>query len=203
MSITLQLSPNMENLTSKDIISAELLGRIQRGGDGSPVVVMTCGMAGSGKTTLAKAIHAQYPHFHRLSIDEINTQNHGIYGVDYAASPSLYDQYMDEADAQYMSTFRNLLKEKRDIILERAFYAKEDRAEYRNLALEAGAKVVLVFLKVERETGKELLWERISKRSGEPKTAANAFEISRDTFERYWAGFEDPVDEDAILIKVV
>lgn len=61
---------------------------------------------------------------------------------------------------------------------------------------------MLVFLKAEGEQGKELLWKRICKRSEGMKTAASAYDISRETFERYWDGFENPVGEGEIVVRV-
>jgi predicted kinase len=159
-------------------------------------------VTGSGKTTLAKAIQSTHPNFHRLSGDEMIYQKHGIYGVDYAASPTLYAQYQAEKDEIYLSTFQILLAEKKDVILERSFYAREDREEYRRMADNAGARVVLIFLKAEGEEGKKTLWERICKRSEGMKTADSALDISREVFEGYWSGFEDPVDEGEIVVHV-
>lgn len=188
-------------------------------GDDRPIVVMTCGMAGnypppptpskfqpvpgSGKTTLAKAIASAHPNFHRISGDEIIQQKHGIYGIDYPALSSLYAQYQDEQDEIYMSTFRTLLVDKADIILERSFYAKEDRDEFRKLAEDAGARVVLVFLRAKGENGKRLLWERICRRSEGAKTADSALDIDWATFEGYWIGFEDPFEEGEVVVDLV
>jgi len=88
------------------------------------------------------------------------------------------------------------------VILERSFYAKEDRDEYRNMARDAGARVVLVFLKAEGDEGKALLWRRICKRSEGAKTANSALDISRALFEMYWEDFEDPEREEEMVIKV-
>jgi predicted kinase len=159
--------------------------------------------SGAGKTTLAKAIEAAHPNFHRISIDETLCDMRGIYGIDYEASAVLYEQYQDEADVVYKSKFRSLLAAKEDAILERSFYAKKDRDTYREMVEIAGARLVLVFLKAEGEEGKEMLWKRICKRSEGAKTADSALDISRETFEMYWAGFEDPAGEGEIVAKVV
>jgi predicted kinase len=158
--------------------------------------------SGAGKTTLAKAIQAAYPNFHRISIDETLCKMRGIYGIDYEASAALYEQYQDEADVVYVSKFRSLLAAKEDVILERSFYAKEDRDKYSQMVEDAGARLVLVFLEADGEEGKELLWKRICKRSEGAKTADTALDISRETFEMYWAGFENPVGEGEIVVKV-
>jgi predicted kinase len=96
-----------------------------------------------------------------------------------------------------------MLAERQDVILERAFYAKEDRDMYREMAEEAGARVVLLFLKAEGEQGKEVLWERIRTRREGVKTAGTAYDISRETFETYWSGFENPDGEGEIVVSVV
>ncbi|KAJ4354895.1 hypothetical protein N0V95_003429 [Ascochyta clinopodiicola] len=160
---------------------------------------MTCGIAGAGKTTLANSILKQHPQFTKISIDAIICSAHGIYGIDYPASESLYDEYQNEADAIYLQTFHNLLAENKDIVLERSFYLKEDREEFRAIAEQYGARVVLVFL---RARDKEVLWNRIGRRRLIEKTADSAFDISRETFEMYWGGFEDPEGEGEIIVEV-
>ncbi|KAI1871370.1 uncharacterized protein JN550_004364 [Neoarthrinium moseri] len=168
-------------------------------GDDRPLVVMTCGLAGAGKTTTAKAILGHYPNFERLSIDEIVFAKHGIYGVDYPADEILYEEYLNEAGAIYLDRFQKLLRERRDIILERSFYAKEDRDEFRSYIENEGARIVLVYL---HAGDKERLWARICERSAKKKDANSAFDITRDTFNRYWDGFEAPVGEGEIVIEV-
>ncbi|UPX17303.1 uncharacterized protein EKO05_0007669 [Ascochyta rabiei] len=160
---------------------------------------MTCGIAGAGKTTLANSIVKQHPQFTNISIDYIIFSAHGIYGIDYPASESLYDRYQDEADTIYLQTFYKLLAENKDIVLERSFYSKQDREDFRLIAKQHGARVVLVFL---RAKDKEVLWNRIGTRRLNEKTADSAFDISRETFEMYWDGFEDPEGEGEIIIEV-
>lgn len=112
----------------------------------------------------------------------------------------MYEQYNDEADAIYLETFRKLLTEGKDVVFERSCYAKEDRKEWRRIAEEYGARVVLVSL---RAKNKEALWERIRERSQAKKTADNALDISREIFEMYWNGFENPVGEDELVIDTL
>lgn len=130
-------------------------------------------------------------------MDAIIFAAHGVYGIDYPASATLYDEYNKEADVIYEQAFRKLLTEGKDVALERSFYAKEDRDEFRKIAEEGGARVVLVFLHAK---DKEVLWDRICKRSAMAKTADSAFDISRETFDAYWSGFENPDGEDEIII---
>ena len=156
-------------------------------------------VSGAGKTTLVRTVLEQYPSFNRISMDAIIFAAHGIYGIDYPASVTLYDEYNNEADVIYEQTFRKLLTEGKDVALERSFYAKEDRDEFRKIAKEGGARVVLVFLQAK---DKEMLWDRICKRSARMKTADSAFDISRETFDVYWSGFENPDGEDEVVVVV-
>lgn len=59
--------------------------------------------------------------------------------------------------------------------------------------------MILVFFSAK---DKEIVWERIRKRSEGAKTANSALDISRETFERYWDGFEIPDGEEEIVIEV-
>lgn len=142
---------------------------------------------------------ARYPHFQRLSIDEIIFKNHGLYGVDYPADKTIHQQYEDEADAIYEETFRKLLENQKDIILERSFYAQKDREEFRALIQKSDAKCILVYL---RATNKEALWQRICKRNAGERDANCALDIDRRLFDSYWEGFEEPLDEGAIIITI-
>lgn len=164
-----------------------------------PVVLMTCGIAGSGKSTLAKAVINELPYFARLSIDEIIFEKHGLYGVDYPANDKLYQQYQEDADKIFVAMFRKLLEKDKDIVLDRSFYAKEDRKEYKHMIEDGGGKWVLVYLKA---GSKEELWNRICERSAKRKEANSALEISRSVFETYWTDFEEPQGEGEVVIEV-
>lgn len=107
---------------------------------------------------------------------------------------------MEKADEVYLDTFRKLLAEGKDVAFERSCYLKEDRDGWRKIAEDAGARVVLVFL---RADDKEVLWRRICSRSTAGQTADSALDINRATFEMYWDGFENPESESEIVIEVV
>ncbi|KFA54048.1 hypothetical protein S40293_09841 [Stachybotrys chartarum IBT 40293] len=138
------------------------------------------------------------PYFTRLSIDEIVFEKYGLYGVDYPADQRVYDEYTEEADGLYMDSMIRLLKEGKDIIVDRAFYARSDRENVVKMINSLGGRRVFVFLKVE----KELLWQRITSRSQQEKGANNALDISRELFDSYWDGFEWPCGEDEIVVDI-
>lgn len=156
--------------------------------------------AGAGKTTLSKAVLALLPQFHRLSIDEIIFKRHGLYGVDYPPDMELYQKHMEEAGQVYLDELHRLLRLGQDVILDRSFYAKEDRDHFRRIVQAGGARLVLVFLAAR---DREKLWKRICDRSAKGKDANSALDITRGIFDMYWGGFEEPVGEGEIVIQAI
>jgi predicted kinase len=164
-----------------------------------PVVLMTCGLAGAGKSTLSKLVTATYPSFTRLSIDTIIHHKHGLYDLDYP--PDKYAEYQAEADEEYDKRLLELLSDKDqkyDIVLDRSFWCKEDRDEVKRLVEEKGGRWVLVYLKA----SKEVLWRRIQERKAKRRDADSAYEVTAEVLERYWQGFEVPEGEGEIVIEV-
>ncbi|KAI0444126.1 ATP/GTP-binding protein [Xylaria telfairii] len=178
-------------------IIAKLQPRIMRSeSDPRPVVVMTCGIAGAGKSTFSKAFVAAHPHFERLSLDNTLAQRHGIYNVDYA--PEKYPEYLDEAADECLGRLTPLLtEERRDVVFDRAFWNREDRDKAKSLIESLGARWVLVYLKA---PDKETLWKRICRRREIQVNADCAYEITPDILDMYWSGFEEPIDEGAITV---
>ncbi|KAI0123736.1 hypothetical protein BJ170DRAFT_697530 [Xylariales sp. AK1849] len=155
---------------------------------------------GSGKSTLAKTVITRLPQFNRLSIDEIIYTDHGLYGVDYAADERLYVQYQEEAGQTFLGHLQDLLKNGKDIVLDRSFYAKEDRDDFRRIVADGGGRWVLVYLKA---GNKEKLWERICGRSTMRRDANSALDITREIFDMYWRGFEEPCGEGEVVVQVL
>ncbi|KAF5594998.1 integral membrane protein PTH11 [Fusarium pseudocircinatum] len=174
--------------------------------DGSPIVVMTCGIAGAGKSTLAKAIVAQLPNFKRLSNDQIIYESHGLYKIDYHADQ--YEVYQQEASQKLIAELERILQNKaNDVVLDLSFYDKEYRDEYKDIVERNGGHWVLVYL----DAGRDLLWNRIQRRRAErdsldakdpERNGDSAFDIDDETFAMYLDGFEPPSGEGEIVIKV-
>ncbi|KAJ2988596.1 hypothetical protein NUW58_g3887 [Xylaria curta] len=163
--------------------------------DPRPVVVMMCGIAGAGKSTLSKALVSAHPQFHRLTLDGILAKRHGIFGVDYA--PEKYSAYLDEAAEECKEQLTRLLTEGSDVVFDRAFWNQEDRDEAKEIIERLGARWVLVYLKA---PDKATLWQRICRRREIELNADSAYLITQDTLDMYWNGFEEPVDEGATVV---
>ncbi|KAI0814274.1 ATP/GTP-binding protein [Xylaria sp. FL0064] len=169
---------------------------LRTGADPRPIVVMTCGIAGSGKSTLSKALVKAHPNFERLTLDGILAEKHGIFGVDYA--PEKYSAYLDEAAEECLTRLRRLLTEgSKDVVFDRAFWNKPDRDEAKKLIESLGARWVLVYLKA---PDKATLWQRICKRREVELNADSAYLITQDVLDMYCSGFEEPVGEGAITV---
>jgi predicted kinase len=150
-------------------------------------IIMLCGIAGSGKSTVAKEIVKQYPSFHRLSTDQIIYETKGLYCIDYPATE--YDRLQVMAMGILDQQLYSLIEQKKDVILDRSFWAAEDRRKcYELFDREEVAAYTFVYLRAE----KELLWERIQKRRKQGINADSALEISEELFDQYWRGFQAP-----------
>ena len=158
------------------------------------MVVMLCGMAGAGKTTLAQRLENQA--YTRLSIDEEIWRRFGKFGVDYAASdyPVLQDTVRDAQRAQLI----DLLERNLPVVLDSSFWQKAQREDYKALIESHGCRWHLLYLKVDEQPLRRRLRER-SKRFD----ANAAFPISDAIFERYWSGFEFPDNEGEQVIEAM
>ncbi|KAK0721060.1 AAA domain-containing protein, partial [Lasiosphaeris hirsuta] len=167
--------------------------------DPRPVVVMTCGIAGSGKSTFSKAIVAQqHPTYERLSVDAMIHAKHGIYGVDYPEN--MYSEYLEEASDQYERRLIELLDSgEKNIAFDRSLYSKADRDYFKALIERKGARWILVFF---RPSSKEVIWDRIQRRRETEINADSALVITRDIFDGYWEGFENPEGEGEVVVDV-
>ncbi|KAF5637981.1 ATP GTP-binding protein [Fusarium sp. NRRL 52700] len=166
---------------------------------------MTCGIAGAGKSTLAKAIVTKFPNFKRLSNDQIIYESHGLYKIDYPAEN--YEAYQQEASQKLIAELDCILQDKsNDIVLDLSFYDKEYRDEYKNIVERNGGRWVLVYL----DACRDLLWNRIQQRRAKrdsldvkdpERNGDSAFDIDDETFDRYLGGFEPPSGEGEIVLK--
>ena len=135
------------------------------------------------------------PNFQRISFDGIIASRHGIYGIDYDKSE--HEKFSDEADAEHFATADRLLGvDQSDVILDRAFYAKEDRDRYRELIEKHGGRCVLVYL----SAPKSVHWDRIQARRAASLNADCMLDISKDLLDMFYDNFEVPSGEGEITI---
>lgn len=157
-----------------------------------PLVIMMCGVAGSGKTTFAQRLEQRG--FVRLSIDEEIWATNGRYGIDYPIE--IYEQLKIKAELKLRNELVNLLNEKRNVVIDFSFWQQKRRNEYKKLIEDGGGEWKLVYLKVNPND----LRERLRIRS-QRFDANAAFTITEEILSSFLKGFEVPSGEGEIIIE--
>ncbi|MEQ2525171.1 ATP-binding protein [Robertmurraya yapensis] len=158
----------------------------------NPLIVMMCGVAGSGKTTFAQQL--EKIGFVRLSIDEEIWKVNGRYGIDFPVEN--YENYKVEAENRLRNELIRLLEDKQNVVIDFSFWQRAKRNDYKKLIENAGGEWRLIYLKV----SPEVLRERLKVRS--KRFDANAaFPITDEILERYLNGFEVPFQEGEIVLE--
>jgi predicted kinase len=167
-----------------------LIGR-ERDRDFSLVVLM-CGIAGSGKTTLSQNLEKHG--YVRLSIDEEVWSTNGRYGIDYPVEK--YREYLDVAHIGLRNKLVELIKDKKQVVVDSSFWNRSERDEYKQLIENSGGKWRLIYLKVHPDE----LRKRLKIRS-QRFDANAAFTITEEILSTFLNGFEEPRDEGEIVIE--
>ncbi|MFY4774044.1 AAA family ATPase [Metabacillus sp. RGM 3146] len=161
-------------------------------GDFTPIVVMICGVAGSGKTTFAQQLEKEG--FVRLSIDEEIWATNGRYGIDFPVEK--YEKFKEDAEIKLRNQLIKLIQEKHNVVVDFSFWQRSRRNQYKQLIEESGGKWKLIYLKVHPND----LRERLKIRS-QRFDANAAFAITDDILTSFLNGFEEPTGEGEIVIK--
>jgi predicted kinase len=146
--------------------------------------IMICGMAGAGKTTLAKQLERSRRAF-RFSPDE------WIKAVIQDESNKIeLGRLRDPVESLQWRMAQKLLSLEVSVILENGFWGKEERAKFRLEAKALGARVELYYLDLSQEE----IWRRIEKRNC--VIPDGTFRIERHDLDSWWASFTPPDTEE-------
>ncbi|AXI08563.1 hypothetical protein CUC15_06360 [Oceanobacillus zhaokaii] len=157
-----------------------------------PLVVMMCGIAGSGKTTFSQMLEKEG--FQRLSIDEEVWSTNGRYGVDYPVGK--YREYLDVAHVRLRDKLVKLIKDEQKIVIDSSFWRRSERDECKQLIETAGGKWKLIYLKVDSND----LRERLKIRN-QRFDANAAFPITEEILTSFIQSFEVPKGEGEIILE--
>lgn len=159
--------------------------------DATPLVVMMCGVAGSGKTTFSQRLEMEG--FVRLSIDEEIWATNGRWGIDFPMDK--FEEYREEAERKLRNRLIKLIQDKQPVVIDFSFWDRVRRNQYKKLIEDSGGKWKLIYLKVHPNN----LRERLKIRN--KRFDANSFPISEELLTSYLNGFEVPNGEGEIVIK--
>lgn len=159
--------------------------------DQRPVVVLTCGIAGSGKTTYAQ--HLQKQGYVRLSIDEEIWQRFGRYAVDYP--PDSYPVLQEHAEKALRQSLARLIGEGRNVVVDLSMWSRSQRDEYKAIIEAAGGRWRLVYLRATPVLLRQRLATRATRRDADA-----AFPITEEILREYLRNFEEPHGEDEEII---
>jgi predicted kinase len=149
------------------------------------LVVMMCGLPGSGKSTYARALERRG--YTRLSIDEVVWARIGRDAADL--DPAEYDQLKSAVEAELWEELIRLLEAKAPTVIDYSFWSRATRERYKAAIERHGCRWELVRLRADLETLRRRLAER-NRQNG-----ANSVTVSEELLERYFATFEEPVGE--------
>lgn len=145
-----------------------------------PTLFLICGLPGSGKTTLAKALETEHRAL-RLTPDEWMTRIVGD-GYDEAKRAAVEATQWDIA-ARALSLGVN-------VILDFGFWGRSERLDYRARALVLGANTKICFLNVSRE---ELL-KRLTIRHA--ALTPDTFQVTEEQLDEWIKWFQPPTDDE-------
>ncbi|MCD5314320.1 AAA family ATPase [Kineosporia babensis] len=143
-------------------------------------MVLTCGLAGSGKSTYARSLEAQG--WLRLSIDQ------QAWDQGFTTHP-LPPEIRLEIIADQRRQLAEALDDGHDVVVDYAFFSRAMRDEYRAIAQQHGAEVEVALFDVPRE---ELLRRLAGRGSAGPDDIA----VPAELLDRFIAGFEWPTADE-------
>ncbi|MEL3971674.1 ATP-binding protein [Rossellomorea oryzaecorticis] len=157
----------------------------------TPLVVIMCGVAGSGKTTFSQRLEKKG--FVRLSIDEEIWASRGRYGVDFPLEK--IEEYKKEAERTLRTRLIKLIQEKHQVVIDFSFWDRARRGQYKKLIENSGGNWKLIYMKVHPDD----LRKRLAMRN--QHFDANSFPISEELLTSYLEGFEIPDGEGEIVVE--
>ncbi|HEX3785651.1 MAG TPA: ATP-binding protein [Pseudonocardiaceae bacterium] len=156
------------------------------------VVVLMCGLPGSGKTGYARVLERQG--YTRLSIDEEIWRRIGRDAADL--DPAEYTRLQQDAEARQWQELIALLRARKPVVVDYSFASRARRNRYRTLVAEHGGRCEIVYLKADLPT----LRRRLAARN--QLDGPNSVTVATDLLHRYAASFEEPCDEGERVIQV-
>ncbi|MDT0164118.1 ATP-binding protein [Actinotalea sp. AC32] len=152
----------------------------------APRVVLMCGPAGAGKSTVAHRLEGEG--WHRLSFDDV-AWSRGL------RSHPLADTDAETVRAAVRAELLALVGQGRDVVVDSAFWSRTSRDEYRGLLAAAGIVPLTCYV----ETPRQVALSRVAARQG---SGPHDVELPPGVAAAYVDGFEVPTAEEGPLVVV-
>lgn len=153
-----------------------------------PTLYLTCGLPGSGKTSLARIIEHEAPAL-RLTGDDWMHQLYPSISTPEAETGS----YRGRVESLQWQIALRAIRLQCNVVVDWGVWSRAERDTCREEARAAGARVVLCFL----DAPFEKLWDRVSRRNAH--LPAGTFDISEADLLRWSKQFEPPTAEELAL----
>ncbi|ANL66008.1 AAA ATPase domain-containing protein [Rhizobium phaseoli] len=153
-----------------------------------PTLYLTCGLPGSGKTSLAKIIEHEASALRLTGDDWMHKLYPGISTPEAETGPC-----RGRVESLQWQIALRAIGLQCNVVVDWGVWSRAERDVCRNEARAAGARVVLCFLDVPFDE----LWDRVSGRNAE--LPVGAFDISRPDLLRWSKLFEPPTAEELAL----
>ena len=154
----------------------------------APTLFLTCGLPGSGKTTLAMQLEREVPAL-RLTADE---WLHEVY-PDITTPEAETGPFRGRVERLQWPTALRVLELGGNVVLDWGLWAREERDIYRTGAREVGAQVVLCVL----DPTLDELRDRLSRRNAD--RPFGVFDLPPAELLRWAALFQRPTPEELAL----
>jgi len=153
-----------------------------------PTLYLTCGLPGSGKTSLARIIEREAPALRLTGDDWLHELYPGLSTPQAENGP-----YRERVESLQWQLALRAVRLQCNVVVDWGVWSRAERDTCRKAARAAGARTVLCFLDVPFDA----LWDRVSRRNA--ALPAGTFEISRTDLLRWSKLFEPPTAEELAL----
>ena len=153
-----------------------------------PTLYLTCGLPGSGKTSVAKLIERKTSALRLTGDDWMHALYPGISTAEAETGPC-----RSRVESLQWQIALRTLHLQCNVVVDWGVWSRAERDACRNEARSLGASVVLCFQDVPFEE----LWNRIARRNAE--LPEGTFRIERTDLLRWEKLFEPPTDEEMAL----